>query len=81
MGNFTFDIGIDDAGEGKDVIDGYALSFLFGLIGRYHDGGILTAGRGVFGNGNGEFYFVSFVGGDGAGGFGNSNPLGDLGIS
>lgn len=81
VGNFAGDVGIYDAGKGKDVINRNAFGFLLGWVGRYHDGGVLAAGGGIFGNSDREFYFAGFVGGNGAGGLGNGDPFSDFGIS
>ena len=81
VGNFAGDISINNAGKSKDVVDRNAFGFLFGRVRRNHNGRVLTSSWRIFWNSDGEFYLASFVGGDGAGGFGNSNPFGDFGIS
>ena len=81
MGNFAADISIDDASEGKDIVDRNAFGILLFGIGSYHNGSVLTAGVGVFGNIDSKLYFAGFVGGDGASGFGNGDPVGDFGKS
>ena len=81
MSNFAGDISINNAGKSKDVVDRNTFGFLFGRVRRNHNGRVLTASWRIFWNSDGEFYLASFVGGDGTGGFRNSNPFGDFGIS
>ena len=64
VGDFAFNIGINDAGKSKDVVDRNAFGLLFRRVGRNHIGSILATGSGVFRDSDSEFYFAGFVGGN-----------------
>ena len=81
VGDFAADIGIDNAGEGKDIVNGDTFRFLLTWIGSHHDGSVLAASVGIFGDVDGKLYFASFVGSNSAGRIGNSDPVGNFGKS
>lgn len=81
MGDFAVNVGIDNASKGKNIVDRHTFGILFGLAGRDHDGSVLAARISILGNSDGKFYFTNLVWFDGAGGFENGDPFGNLGIS
>lgn len=80
MSDFAFYVGIDDATKSKDVINGNAFGLLLGGIGRYHNGSVLTTGRSICWDVDGEINFLRFVGFDRTSGVVYGNPIGDFGI-
>lgn len=78
---FATDVCIKDTGELEEIIDHYfVFVFCGGRVLADEQSGVLAAGVGVFGNIDGEMNFLRFVGGEGAGGVFDSDPVGDFGI-
>ncbi len=75
VGDFARNVGVDDASQCKDIINGYTFRILASGIGSDHNSGILAASVGVFGDVNGKFYFAGFIWRDSASRISDSDPI------